>query len=151
MADLSNITGKLAKAVRLLSSDRDGEVLAAVASLQRILKNAGADLHALADHIERSNGGKISEADMRRLYDAGYNEGVRVTELNMHGEDDFRSIDGLPSPHGMALWCQRRNAKLSANESDFIDDMAGRLLWSEPTERQMKWLKSIFFRLGGKT
>jgi hypothetical protein len=28
--------------------------------------------------------------------------------------------------------------------------MASRTVWREPTEKQGKWLKSIFYRLGGR-
>jgi hypothetical protein len=41
-------TDKVAKLVRLLASDRDGEVLAAVAALKRTLGAGGADINDLA-------------------------------------------------------------------------------------------------------
>jgi hypothetical protein len=45
-------TGKIAKLVRLLASDKPGEVIAAVAALKRALQAAGHDLHDLADAVE---------------------------------------------------------------------------------------------------
>jgi hypothetical protein len=42
---------KLAKLLRLLSSDKDGEVLAAVAAIKRTLDIADMDLHDLADAV----------------------------------------------------------------------------------------------------
>ena len=39
--------------------------------------------------------------------------------------------------------------RLRDKEREFVDDMAGRTVWREPTEKQGKWLKSIWFRLGG--
>ena len=59
-------TDRLAKLVRLLGSDKDGEVLAAIAALKRTLDIADMDLHDLADALvaglkprkpERSNWG----------------------------------------------------------------------------------------------
>ena len=44
-------TVKVAKLVRLLASDKDGEVLAAVAALKRTLASGDADLNDLADSI----------------------------------------------------------------------------------------------------
>jgi hypothetical protein len=44
-------TSKVAKLVRLLGSDKDGEILAAVPALRRTLGVAGIDLHGLADAI----------------------------------------------------------------------------------------------------
>jgi hypothetical protein len=44
---------KLAKLVRLLSSDKDGEVLAAASAIKRTLAAEGSDIHALADTLCR--------------------------------------------------------------------------------------------------
>lgn len=44
---------KLAKLVRLLSSDKDGEVLAAASAIKRTLATEGSDIHALADALCR--------------------------------------------------------------------------------------------------
>lgn len=43
---------KIGKLLRLLGSDRPGEVVATAAALQRTLAAAGLDLHALADAVE---------------------------------------------------------------------------------------------------
>lgn len=43
---------KIGKLVRLLSTDRDGELLAAGRALQRVLADAGADFHYLASIVE---------------------------------------------------------------------------------------------------
>lgn len=44
-------TDKVAKLVRMLASDRDGEVLAAVAALKRTLGAGGADINDMADAL----------------------------------------------------------------------------------------------------
>jgi hypothetical protein len=44
-------TDKLGKLIRLLGSDKDGEVLAAVGALRRALRADGRDLHDLADAV----------------------------------------------------------------------------------------------------
>jgi hypothetical protein len=44
---------KLAKLLRLLSSDKDGEVLAAASAIKRTLAAEGSDIHALADTLCR--------------------------------------------------------------------------------------------------
>jgi len=44
-------TGKIGKLIRLLGSDKDGEVLAAVGALRRALRADGRDLHDLADAV----------------------------------------------------------------------------------------------------
>jgi hypothetical protein len=87
---------------------------------------------------------------MRKLYDAGYQAGVRAVENKQHDNGDFHNVDGLPAWNEIALFCQRNSDRLRQSERDFVNDMASRTVWGEPTEKQAKWLKSIFFRLGGK-
>jgi hypothetical protein len=115
MNALTPIAGKLAKLLRMLSSNREPEVLAAAQALCRTLQSAGADIHALATIVE--HGGELNQAEMKKLYDAGYHEGLRVAEDKHHGSEDFRNIDGLPSWHEMALWCQHRGDRLQSIES----------------------------------
>jgi hypothetical protein len=147
MSSLAPISDRLGKLIRMLSSDRDGEVLAAAKALNRTLQSAGADLHVLAAVIEKPT--KLSPAEMRQIYDAGFKDGLRKAENAQHGPADFRNIDGSPCWNEIALWCQQRNEKLNEKERKFIDDMAGLTVWREPTEKQAQWLKSIFYRLGG--
>jgi len=148
MSSLTPIAGKLAKLLRMLSSNREPEVLAAAQALCRTLQSAGADIHALAAIVE--HGGELNQTEMKKLYDAGYSEGLRVAENKLHGSEDFRNIDGLPSWHEIALWCQQRSDRLQSRESEFISHMASLTVWREPTEKQAKWLKSIYYKLGGK-
>jgi hypothetical protein len=86
---------------------------------------------------------------MKRIYSAGYEAGVRAVENKFHGDEDFRDTTGTPSWHDMAKWCQRRASRLGSREREFIDQMAERTVWRDPTERQGKWLKGIWHRLGG--
>jgi hypothetical protein len=151
MADaLTPIVAKLATFIRLLSSDKDGEVIAAARAMQRTLRSAGADIHTLANRVEKPNGSELSEEDMKRLYNAGYEDGRRAAENAQYGPGDFHNIDGTPCWHELAVECQQRSARLRDKEKEFVDDMAARTVWREPTERQGKWLLSIYYRLGGK-
>jgi hypothetical protein len=147
---LAPIADKLGKMIRMLGSDRDGDVIAAARAIKRTLRSEGLDIHALADGIEKPNGSALSEAEMRKLCDAGYDAGLRAAEDKHHGWADFANIDGTPSWHEMALFCQQRDDRLREKERQFIHDITARTVWREPTEKQAKWLKSIFYRLGGK-
>ena len=60
---------KIQKLIRLLSSSNDGEALAAVHALQRVLQEEGTDIHELAARIEG-----LSQVEMKKLYDAGKTE-----------------------------------------------------------------------------
>ena len=146
---LAPIVGKLAACIRMLSSDKDGDVITAARGLVRMLERAGTDIHAFAERIAKPNGG-LTDAEMRKLYDAGYEAGVRAVENKQHGSGDFHNVDGLPSWNEIALFCQQNNDRLRPTECQFIDDIASRTVWREPTEKQAKWLRSIFYRLGGK-
>src|SRR5882757_1798966 len=50
----SSAVSRIGQLVRMLGSDRPGEVVAAVTALQRTLRSAGTDLHYLADVTERA-------------------------------------------------------------------------------------------------
>jgi hypothetical protein len=145
---LTPIANKLAACIRMLSSDKDGDIVNAARGLVRMLKGAGADIHALAERVENANGGELTDAEMRKLYDAGYQAGMRAVENKHVG--DFHNVDGTPSWHEIARFCQQNSDRLRPNERQFIDDVTSRTVWREPTERQAQWLKSIFYRLGGK-
>src|SRR5215510_8359497 len=99
----------------MLSSSREHEVVAAAQALCRTLQSAGADIHSLAAIVERG-GGELNEAEMKKLYDAGVQEGLRLAENARHGSEGFHDVDGLPGWHEMALWCQQRNDRLQSRE-----------------------------------
>jgi hypothetical protein len=141
---------RLGTLIRLLASPQDGEALAAARAIVRTLKSTGADIHALAERVENVNGGKLSEAEMRKLYDAGYEAGMRAVENKQHGSGDFHNVGGTPSWHEIARFCQQNRERLRPNEREFVDDVTARTVWREPSEKQAKWLRRIFFRLGGR-
>jgi hypothetical protein len=139
---------KLGTFIRLLASEQDGEALAAARAIVRTLKSTGADIHTLAERVENVNGGKLTDTEMRKLYDAGFQAGMLAVESRSTGE--FHNVDGTPAWNEIALFCQQNSSRLRENERQFVNDMAGRSVWREPTEKQAKWLRSIFYRLGGK-
>jgi len=144
------IAKKLAASLRMLSSDRDGDLVAAGRAIMRLLKGSGADIHALAERVEKSTGGGLTDAEMQKLYHAGYDAGRRAAENQQHGSVDFHNVDGTPHWREIARFCQQRGDRLSEKEKTFINDMTSRTVWREPSEKQAKWLRSIFYRLGGR-
>ena len=151
IADDPIIAKRIADLVRRLSSSSDGEIIATVHALQRTLEANSLDIHAIADPLEASNGKHIPEEKMQRVWDAAYARGVQDTENRQHGSDDFLGTDGKPTWEAVALFLQRNKHRLDPKHHEFIDDMAARTAWGhEPTERQHKYLHSLFFKLGGK-
>ena len=114
------------------------------------------DFHALADLVEQANGGGLNEAEMRKLYDAGYEagraEGVRAAEAKMpHDADGFCHVNGSKSWREIAHFCQQRIAHLrSGKEREFIDDIVRWTRRKEPTPKQAQWLQDIYLQLGGR-
>jgi hypothetical protein len=140
---------KLGTSIRLLASEQDGEVIAAARAIGRILKSCGKDIHALAEHAERMNGGSgLSEAEMKKIYDAGYNAGVHAVENKQHGAGDFHSVDE-PTWHEIACECATHDDRLrDERERQFVRDMARRTVrGGEPTEKQAHWLHAIYARI----
>jgi hypothetical protein len=133
---------KLEKLVRLLSSDKEGEVVAAAHAIKRTLANAGSDIHELAERIK---GGKLSESEMRKIYEAGYEAGK---DENAAGKG-FSDTTAGPSWLEMAEYCaQHDNGRLTEREREFIDDMTRWCTRREPTEKQGKWLHILYVRIG---
>jgi hypothetical protein len=71
-------------------------VLNAARAILRTLEGAGTDIHELATRIE---GGKLSEADMRKIYDAAYQDGQQAQAAEQ--ADEFHNVG--PSWHDMAI------------------------------------------------
>jgi hypothetical protein len=151
ISDDPDIAKRIADLVRRLASSHDGEVVATVRALQRTLEANGLDIHAIADPLEAVNGKHIPEEQMQKVWDAAYARGVQDTENREHGLDDFISTDGKPTWQAVALFLQRNKHRLNPRVHEFVDKMAAQTVWDEePSERQHKFLHSLFFQLGGK-
>ena len=132
--------------IRLLASDRDGEIIAAVCALKRVLESAGTDLNGLAHGIENLGKGVPNE-ERKKIWDAA----VQHTENRLHGADDFIDSTGKPTWQSVALYCQRNKHRLAPKHHEFIDKVASQTVYDrEPTERMHKYLFSLFLLLGGK-
>jgi hypothetical protein len=147
---------KLAALIRLLSSDQDGEVIATVHAIIRVLESAGSDIHALAEHVKNGHG--LTDADKQKIRSEienaraiGYAEGVKAAEAKQHGTGAFRNTDGKLEWTEVALFVQREKHRLPAKHHEFIDKMAARTVYGrEPTPNMHKYLHSLFYELGGK-
>jgi hypothetical protein len=130
---------KIQKLIRLLSSPNDGEALAAVHALQRVLREEGTDIHELASRIEG-----LSQTEMKKLYDAGFQEGKKNAAATTA---DFSNVG--PSFYEMAKEIKHKGDDcLSPKEINFVDDMVRWCARREPTEKQAKWLHAIYCKIG---
>jgi hypothetical protein len=99
VTDLAIIAPKLANLIRRLSSDQDGEVVATAHALIRTLQSIGADIHDVADRIEHSGNGALSEHEMQEIFDAGVKTGIKQAEQNCATIRGWQS-----SSHRRAIW-----------------------------------------------
>src|SRR5215471_3921671 len=89
---------RLGDVICRLASTSDGEIIATVLALQRLLGAHGVDIHVLVDHLE--NGGGLSDAikekvfgEIEQAFNEGYAEGVKAAEAKQHGAGAFRNTD----------------------------------------------------------
>ena len=132
---------RIQKLLKLLSSDNDGEALAAVHALKRVLAQEGGDIHGLADSI-----GGLSEAEMQKLYDAGFQKGketANFTDVEIKPPSFYEMACEIQHSHG---GCYRW--ALSEKEVKFIDDMVRWCARREPSEKQGRWLHAIYCKVG---
>ena len=141
---------RLGDIVRRLSLSSDGEIVATVYAMRRTLESVGTDLHGLAAHLEASNGKQIPEEKLQRVWDAAYARGVQDTENKQHGSDDFRHRWQANVGNGRAL-SPAQQAPPRPEASRIYRRHGSATAWGhEPTERQHKYLHSLFYKLGGK-
>jgi hypothetical protein len=144
------IIAKLGYSIRMLSSDEEGEVLAAARAILRLLASCGADIHVLAERVENGSGmtkqyQEEVRAQIKRAHEVGYEKGVRAAEAR------FRP-DGKLEFSEVALFVERRINHLPPDKHEFIHKMA---LYArqdiEPSPKQGKFLFDLFVQyLGGR-
>lgn len=115
------MTCRLGKLIKLLSSDKAGEVTAAAAAIQRELQSAGLDIHALAEHVETLSSVPQSNRT-EKPFDAWY------------------SVRGFCAQHVELL--NERDREFLASLSHWRGPL---------TEKQAQWLLDIEARIRRKT
>jgi hypothetical protein len=119
----SSAAARIGRLIRLLGSDRSGEVVAAATAINRTLSAVGLDLHYLADVTERA----LVTAKPEPILE--HHEPVAT----------------------MIGFCWIHLGQLSAKEQDFIinlEKLVRRLGERfDPSDRQLAWLISIYDRI----
>jgi hypothetical protein len=116
---------KLIKLVRLLSSDKDGEVLGAVAAIERTLKSNGLSFHDLAELLSD----KIIEVVRTKVVE-------RVVEVDRTQRDWIEGATELLKVDGLAK-----------HERTFVEDMKRRFELKpqfEPSQKQAHWFADLY-------
>jgi hypothetical protein len=149
------VAKRIAKIFRMLSSDQDGDVLAAVTAMKRLFKSEGLSFHDIATVIESCNGEieekKYSDKDAEIIFARGMEKGIEKGRAEEAAPPEFYDADGRPRWNAIVLFCQKEIARLyKEKEREFVEDMAGYTLYRQLSEKQQQWLMSIFVKLGGR-
>jgi hypothetical protein len=147
------LSKRIGTLIRLMGSNFEGEATNAATKLQQLLAAKGL-FNDIAILIENCDGQieerKYSDAEAEVIFARGVKKG-RAEQIRMQETpSEFYDADGRPRWNAIALFCQKNHQRLRSVEQGFVDDMAGSTLWREPSEKQGKWLLSIFLRLGGR-
>jgi hypothetical protein len=145
----SEVTARLGNVIRRLSSDHEGEIIAAMNIILRLLESCGGDVHVLAAQVE--NGGMSEKyreevrAQIKKAHEVGYEKGVRAAEAR------FRP-DGKLEFSEVALFVERQINRLPPDKHEFIHKMAFYARQElEPSPKQGKFLFDLFVQyLGGR-
>jgi hypothetical protein len=147
--DIVPIAPKLAKLIRMLGSNHDGEKLAAVRRIQDVLKGAGADLHLLAQAIEIGpayleqalmEAARLNEEAERKVREA--EEQLRRAKTRTNGAGTIQK-----TWHEIAIECQHSDTVWNTWEGEFIESMVRRTInGGGLSDRQRDKLRQLYAR-----
>jgi hypothetical protein len=129
-------------------------VLNAVRKMKNLSKGERLTFYDIATVIKSCNGEidetKYSDADAEIIFGKGVEKGLKEEARKQQAPPEFYDADGQPRWNAIAMFCQKNITRLRSDwERTFINDMAGKTLWSQPTEKQAKHPLAIFVKLGG--
>jgi len=151
VTDLAPIAPKLANLIRRLSSDQDGEVVATARAMIRTLQGIGADIHDVANRIEHSGNGALSEHEMQEIFDAGVKTGIRQAQQTRQPPHRGAPAPQFPPARDMAMHCYRNIDELKSEwEREFITNMASWTRTRPLSVKQQAHLEKIYLKLGGE-
>ena len=149
------IAKRIAKLFRMLSSDYDNEVLAAVSRMKTLFKAEGLSFSDIATVIENANGEieekNYSDTDAEIIFTKGVEKGRAEEARKREAPPEFYDTDGQPRWYEIAVYCQQNSTQLRNEwERNFANDIPGRIIkFGKPTEKMIPHLLAIFVKLGG--
>jgi hypothetical protein len=144
---------RLADLVRRLGTEFDGEIVATVSALGRLLAAQNITFTDFGDAVEKLATGGLEEEAMRRVFEAGRAKGVEEARREHAVEQAVFGLrsDGSEDWLAIALHLHRQKHRLESKHHQFVDDIASRLSWDrEPSDKQGKYLISLFRGIGGR-
>jgi hypothetical protein len=144
---------RIADLVRKFGTEFEAEAIQVWRALKRLLASRNVSFTDLGTAVESLATGGLEEAELKRVFDAGYAKGVADTKRELAQAQAVFGLrsDGSTDWEAIARYCQREKARIDDKHHQFIDDMAGRMAWGrEPTDKQGKYLLSLFRGIGGR-
>jgi hypothetical protein len=156
MAELNESTAKrVAKLIRLMSSEHDGEWGNAVRKLKLVLNNEGLTFNDLAIVIENCDGAieerKYSDDDAKIIFARGVEKGRVEEAQKQQAPPEFYEADGTPRWYEIALFLHNNKARLRKDwDKGFVEELPSRIAgYGTPTRPMIKQIFRIFIMLGG--
>jgi hypothetical protein len=141
-----NFAKRLASTMRRLTSNMPGEVDAAKQALLRILQSANKNtIFGVAERIENESNDKLSEAEMKDIFDAGVEQGKKLSAQARTQQ----AYPQMPSAYTMAMFCFQRMDRLDDKHHNFIEKMARTTRRYTPSSKQQAYLEDLYLQLGG--
>jgi len=139
---------------RMLDSAHEGETLAAIAGMKRLVTTRGLTFSDIAVLLENWSGEEIeakkySDTDAEVIYAKGVERGRAEQARKQDAPPEFYDADGAPRWYEIAMFCQKHTTRLSAWEREFINSVAGQVMYRQPSSKQVRHLLAIFVKLGG--
>jgi hypothetical protein len=143
----TDVATKLKRAVLMLSSPHEGEQLAAVRAIDRLLKGAGQDWHSFADRIGNDNA--VTPRQIEQLKQLAIDQHHQIERLQRELDEanarahfaDIEERDWCV----LRDFCLARKSLLRPREVEFVESL--RRWRSKLSKKQMDWLVSLCLRL----
>lgn len=148
---MKQLPDKIDPLIRRLATDSDGETVACVRAIERVLKSVGMTFHDLADRLQAPAQASSSRYSYADDYAAKARAAAADAERRRR-EAAERAASGVPGQFatwiGAVEWLLD-GQRLSDRETEFLNSLAESLpRWHRPTEKQEKWLRDILKRFG---
>ncbi len=144
---MKQLPEKIDPLIRRLSTDSDGETVACVRAIGRVLASAGLSFHDIADRLK-------APAAASGYSRAQYERAQREADERRRQKEAERAASGVPGDFDTWLqaveWLQsEKHDRTTAREKEFLQSLSESLpRWLKPTEKQEKWLRDILARCG---
>ena len=134
---------------RMLGTPLEPEALEVTRALRRMLVTCGRDFHEIADAVEHGGNGKLSESEMRLIFDNGFNTGFDAG-LKEGESRSVQTFHNTSDDFSMAQYVWERIERLPQRHRDFVEGMVELAGEGELSVKQHAYLKSLYRRVGGK-